>query len=204
MKSKIFSLLILSTVLLPFQYLKAQEQPLPEVGSYSDDALAARLAVLREHYRINLTTNEKDDVISRCVQAQSNLKKIASKLTVVITARSSTYDELVDSLNNLRLLIVEKQIDASNIELLTVEYQQNIQLFDNAITNYQVTLDDSIRVDCKSKPEDFRAALEGVRDARKLVVSASSQIDEITKSNLKNSFHTVKDRLVTEQTKYGQ
>jgi hypothetical protein len=203
-KSKILPLLVMSIVLLPLSFASAQEQPLPDVGSYSDDALAARLAVLRERYRINLSSKEVEDVVARCVQAQGGLKKISGKLTTVATSRSKTYSEVVGSLSSLRSLVVDKQIDASNIELLVVEYQHKIQLFEDAISAYQVTLDDSTRVDCKAKPEEFRAALEGVRAARKLVVSASAQIEEITKSNLKTAFDTVRDRLQTEQTTNGQ
>jgi len=189
--------------ILPVQSTLAQEQTLADVGSYSEDALSARLTALRELYRIKLTDSEKERLVTKCDQAQSGLQKISNKLVTTNTERTLTYDSIIASLVSLRTLVVTKQVDPSNIELLIVEYQQRKAEFDTAISGYQVALDDSINVDCKVKPEEFRAALEGVRASRKTVVNASAQIDEITKSNLKTAFDTIRSRLTSEAVKNG-
>jgi len=176
----------------------AQEQALPDVGSYSEDALTARLNALKDLYRINLTDKERQSVIENCEPAQVGLLKISTKLATTKLSRAKTYSSVVSSLVGLRSLVSAKRIDPSNIELLTVEYQQTIEKFNLAITAYQTTLDDAIQVDCRAQPEEFRASIEGVRASRKQVVSASSQINEVTKSNLKTAFDTLKDRLDAE------
>ena len=204
MKLKILSLFaIIAAIIVPVRFVAAQEQTLPDVGSYSADALSARLAALRELYRIKLSDSEKERLVTKCDQAQDGLQKISNKLLTTKTGRSVTYDSVIASLISLRALVVTKQVDPSNIELLIVEYQQKKEQFDLAVSDYQVTLDDSINVDCKTRPEEFRAALEGVRDSRKKVVNASTQIDEITKSNLKTAFDTLRSRLLSEAAKNG-
>jgi len=48
-----------------------------------------------------------------------------------------------------------------------------------------------------SDPVGFRAALEGVRDTRKDVVSISAGVVEVTKSTLPTTFDSLKLRLQT-------
>lgn len=182
----------------------AQEQPLPDIGSYSQDALSARLTALRDLYRIKLSDMEKASVVEHCQSAQAGLRKISTKTSATKSERAETYNAVVSLLTGLRALVVAKQVDPSNIELLTVEYQQSVEQFNLAITDYQIALEDSVQVDCRAKPEEFRAALEGVRATRKQVVAASAQINEVTKSNLKTAFDTLKDRLSAEEQINGK
>jgi hypothetical protein len=195
LKSFVLTLGLLVSVFVATIPTVAQEQPLPDVGSYSEDALTARLAALKDLYRINLTEKERQNVIENCEPAQVGLTKISAKLGATKTNRAKNYTSVIASLVGLRSLVFSKQVDTSNIELLTVEYQRTVEDFNQAIIAYQTTLDDAVQVDCSAKPEEFRAALEGVRAARKQVVSTSAQINEVTKSNLKTAFDTLKDRL---------
>jgi hypothetical protein len=77
-------------------------------------------------------------------------------------------------------------------------------MFDTALATYELTLEDATLLNCKGAPEDFRAALEGVRSSRKSVVDASSQIKEITKSNLKTTFDAIRLKLQTEGAPNGK
>ena len=191
-------------VAMPVVFAHAQvESPLTEVGTYSVDARTARIAALREQYRIKLSDKERELVVTRCVQAQTGLQKLATRLGETLASRVATYDDVIGSLDTVRTLVVAKQIDPSNIELLTVEYQVKKSAFEASITNYQTVLDDSVQVDCRAQPEDFRAALEGVRSVRKDVVNTSSQIAELTNSNLKTTFDTLKLKLRTEEEATG-
>lgn len=195
--------LIAFMVVLPVLPVRAQTGSLPDIGIYSVDARSARLVSLRAQYRISLSDKEKELVSTRCEQAQISLQKLATRLAETRLARVTTYKQVIASLNNLRTLVVARQVDTSNIELLTVEYQLKKSEFETNVTDYQIALDDSIQVDCRSQPEDFRAALEGVRSARKTVVNTSTQIEELTKSNLRTAFDALKLKLQAEGNDLG-
>ena len=195
-RSELFVSMVFILSAVPAVFVSAQaDVSLGDVGTYSVDARTARITTLREQYRIKLSDKERELVVARCEPAQASLQKIAFRLNETRISRISTYDDVIGSLDTVRTLVVVKQIDPSNVELLTVEYQQKKATFETTVSDYQTALEDSIQVDCKTQPEDFRAALEGVRSARKDVVSASSQIIELTNSNLKTAFDTLKLKL---------
>lgn len=197
-RSELFVSVVFILSAVPAVLVSAQtDVSLSDVGTYSVDARTARIAALREQYRIKLSDKERELVMTRCEPAQTSLQKIAFRLNETRIARTGTYDDVIGSLDTVRTLIVAKQIDPSNIELLTVEYQLKKATFEIAVSDYQTALEDSIQVDCKAQPEDFRAALEGVRSARKDVVNSSAQITELTNSNLKTAFDTLKLKLGT-------
>lgn len=176
----------------------------PDVGTYSADARTARIAALKELYKIKLDDKEKASVSARCTGAQEGLRNIAKRLEEVKSDREKTYTSTIDTLIRLKSALLAKHIDSSGIDLLIVSYQQSKALFDTSVLAYEVSIEDATLLDCAKSPEDFRAALEGVRAARKPVVNASAQIKEITKSNLKTTFDSIISRLQTEKGSGGE
>ncbi len=88
-----------------------------------------------------------------------------------------------------------RQIDGSSLDLLIVNYQQSIETFDNSISNYLTALDDAATMDCTGHPELFRAALEGARESRGVVIKQSSAIKELTDNSLKTTFDLLRHRI---------
>ena len=193
-------LLFVSACITPIHAHADQQAPLAELGGYSADARAARIASLKQQYRIKLDEKERALVAARCSLAQDSLKKVATRLGQTKASRDTTYINTISALIQLKALIEAKQIDTSSIDLLIVSYQQQIVQFDNAVSQYDLSLEDATTLDCTTLPEDFRAALEGVRAARKQVVDAASQIRETTKSNLKTTFDSIILKLQTGST----
>lgn len=195
--------LIIAVLLGFFTYSKnvlAEDAPVPvlsDVGAYSIDARAARIASLREAYKIKLDEKEKALVSSRCVGAQASLGKISTKLVTIKSEREKVYTTTIETLIQLKNLIADKDIDTSGMDLLIVSYQQKKAIFDSSFVQYELTLEDATSVACATAPEDFRASLEGVRSARKPVVEASRQMSELTRSNLKTTFDAIRLKLQT-------
>ena len=167
--------------------------------SYTTDARTSRISSLKTEYRIKLTDKEKELISSRCQNAQKSLEKIADKLETTHTARSKDYQAIINLLSSLSPLFEKKQIDASTLDLLVVSYQQKKEQFETSATNYEIALADATSLDCAANPEDFRAALEGVRAARKEIVTITADITETTKASLKTTLDSLKLRLSTEQ-----
>lgn len=182
----------------------AQSVPLAEVGSYTDDARSARISKLKETYKTTLSDRERELVVSRCIPAQKALGKIAERLSKTQVEREKTYASVIAALTNLKHRFDDAQIDASNLDLLIVTYQQKNTNFKLSLAEYDVALDDAVMIDCVSDPVGFRAALEGVRDGRKGIVSISAGIVEITKSTLPTTFDSLKLRLSTYGAQSGQ
>lgn len=175
----------------------AQEGGLAEPGAYSRDARNARISDIRQKLKITLNDKERQLVSERCEQAQSALAKISDRLEVTAAKRTETYQSVITTLSILRASFANRQIDVSNLELLIVTYQTELDDFNDAVRAYEVALDDSVLVDCRQNPEDFRAALEGVRIARRDVVEAAQKISETTDSTLNTTLDSLRLRLQT-------
>lgn len=204
MKRLLFIVAVLLSIGGLFSQVNVDAQDLPEVGSYTDDARAARINELMSVYRISLSDTEKALVSSRCVMAQKGLLKVRDRLGVVQVERDKTYTSVISGLTGLKIRFENEQIDASTLDLLIVAYQQKQKSFNLATMAYDTTLGDSVLVDCTGDPTGFRAALEGVRSARKTVVGVSSEISELTKASLPTTFDSLKLHLTTKGGSYGE
>lgn len=207
MRRIVATVLISLVVFTPLGIAIAEGETTPvlsDVGAYSIDARAARISALKEQFKISLSDKEKTLVSSRCVGAQGELRKISTRLLVTSKEREVSYSSAILNLIQLKSALEAKHTDTSNIDLLIVLYQQKKTSFDTAILAYELSLEDVVSIDCVHNPDDFRAALEGVRSARKPVVDASSQIREITRSNLKTTFDSILIRLQTEDSGHGE
>lgn len=201
------AILFLATILyasvLPGQSI-AQVGSLAEIGSYTEDARAARITKLKDTYGITLSDKERELVASRCVTAQRALAKIQGRLKTTRNEREKTYASVISALANLKFRFDNAQLDASNLDLLIVTYQQNSTKFQQSAAEYETTIEDAVRIDCVIDPVGFRAALEGVRSARKDTVSISSDITETTKSTMPTTFDSLKLRLTTNGVTRGE
>ena len=203
MKKMLAVVFLVALVAAPARAVLGQDGLVNDTSvNYNQDARQARINELKSVYRITLSESEQQDVSVNCKVAQKNLVRLSGELSQVTIVRRKVYMGSISSLKNVRLRLSTSQIDSSNLELMTVSYQQKLKAFEVASENYVLTIEDAVTLDCSEKPEDFRAALEGVRAARKKVVTATSEITEITRSSLKTTTDTLTARLlVTELAK---
>lgn len=195
MRKLVCFVVVCLVVLGLFGQVFAQDTPADTTVTYNQDARQARINELRSLYKISLQPTERAATSLRCKAAQKNLARLGSQLSNTTILRRSTYQTSIDRLKNMQTRLSQTQIDTSNLELLTVLYQQKLETFEFASTNYALVIEDAVTIDCSTSPEDFLAALEGVRSARKKVVAVTSELQEITRSSLKTTSDTLINRL---------
>lgn len=195
MRKILFTVVAYVAFVMPVSAQQAPVAELRQVGAYSEDARAARIVSYISQYRIVLSEGERQSVMANCKSAQVALTNIQLRLGATTTKRFDDYNLVVTKLNDLKLTMNTRLIDVSNLDLLIVDYKQLRNSFNDAVATFDTTLDDSIRMDCKSNPEGFRATLEAVREARKDTVVVSTEIKELTNSNLKTTLDTVRTKL---------
>lgn len=170
--------------------------------SYSNDARVARIAAWRAKYPITLSETERSQLSLRCEQAQSNLQKVSSSLSIKISNYTKVYQDTIDRLNSLKLITDKKEVDGSNLDLLIVDFQRSkVEVEENA-EQYAVALEDAVIIDCKAGPEDFRAALEGARESRSELVGSIRDVEDLVGSSLTTTLDSLKNKLNTDG-KYG-
>jgi hypothetical protein len=195
MKRSISVLIVALLLLAPISQVSAQTETTDNLGSYTADARSARIASLRQTYKIVLSEKEKQSLQARCQGAQKSLSSVADRFDDVRVRRESVYRKTIVNLTSLRAVLLASQTDTSSLDLLIVQYQQKLADFNEASDSYDLVLSDIVTMDCVLHPEDFRAVLEGVRLARKELVSVSAQIKETTNSSLKNTFDIIELKL---------
>jgi hypothetical protein len=189
-------LLFCALVLALSQSAIAQDASI--AATYGDDARTARLSSLISRYRVVLSDVERSRLIERCVNTQGTLKQLLAKVEVSTAERLAVYGNVIDDLVVLRGLIAKKELDASSLELLIVDYQNAQRGFTSATAAYSVAIEDSIAVDCVQDPLSFRASIEGVREARRQSSVAASVFNDLSDANLETTFDTIKARLASE------
>jgi hypothetical protein len=162
---------------------------------YTRDARAARLAALRSTYKISLTEQEKSLIQRTCSDAQDKLSGVLVSQRKVTLQRTDVYQTAIEQLQILQSRLSTAGSDNSSLDLLVVFYQQKLAAFEKTSIAYETALQDASEVNCVELPDDFRAALEGVRFERKEVVASSAAMSEITRSSLKTTLDSVKSRL---------
>ena len=195
MKKVMAVVFALGSFILPFQTAIGQDSLGETTVNYNQDARQARINDLKDQYKINLQDNEKLAVTARCKTAQKKLVILSGELAQTTIARRAVYQDNIDSLKRIQSRLLASQIDTSSLDLLTVTYQQKLKSFESTSENYALTIEDAVTLDCTANPEDFRAALEGVRAARKKVVLVTAEIRETTRSSLKTTTDTLTNRL---------
>lgn len=179
-----------------FSLASAQsEQISSSTVTYTADARTARIEKLKSQFKVQLNDKEKELISTRCTLAQARLKSIAYQLDGIESSRGATYDGIISTLLEINNRLNDQFVDTSSLDLLIVDYQSVVKKFNLSIEGYRLSLDDATSIDCKNSPEDFRAALEGVRAARKPIVDSSQQINDLTKTNLKTTFESLAVRL---------
>lgn len=179
-----------------FSLASAQsEQISSSTVTYTADARTARIEKLKSQFKVQLNDKEKELISTRCTLAQARLKSIAYQLDGIESSRGATYDGIISTLLEINNRLNDQFVDTSSLDLLIVDYQSVVKKFNLSIEGYRLSLDDATSIDCKNNPEDFRAALEGVRAARKPIVDSSQQINDLTKTNLKTTFESLAVRL---------
>lgn len=190
----IVAVLIMALIIhIPVSSVHAQDTTY--FGSYTDDARAARISELKTKYKINLTSEERERIISRCDIVHGSIDKLSTKVVSSTSKRLDTYETVITTLTSLRVGLATRQVDASNLELLIVDYQNSLKDFSIASTSYQTAIDDALAIDCRQDPENFKASIEGIREGRKKSADVANEIDELTQSSLKTVFDTISSKL---------
>ncbi len=198
MMKRVLSLLIVCSLVLSRGAVALSQEPL----NYNQDARQARINELKTIYKISLSDTERLAVEGSCKTAQNNLRTIGTTLSETTVARRATYLTAIYDLKLIQARLTLSQIDTSNLDLLIVGLQQKERSFENASENYALTIEDATALDCVVAPEDFRAALEGVRAARKRLVLVTRDMKEVAKSTLKTTTDTFVDRLESQEVSH--
>lgn len=195
MKRLFLSILLCSAVLVTSSSVLAQSSDLPDVGSYSADARAARIAALRERFQVSLTDEDRARILAGCSTAQARLKNVQNTFTLNHLTRTRDNETVIAELSTLRSMFVNSQLDSSAIDLLIVEYQQKFESYETVAAEYEVMLTDATTLECQSSPDDFQAVLEGARDTLSRVAVNAQSIKYFTDTALGNRFDILSRRV---------
>lgn len=165
----------------------------------SGDDMAARLEQLQASYPVKLTDQEKADVARRCVAAQTNIQAIADRLATIQASRDLIYADILNELKLTQRRLIAQQIDTSEIDLLLASYTTGRSGYLSSLSDYHTALTDAATLDCVNNPELFRSAVEGLRASRKRVVDQVNMLRELISSDVKTSFDTIRDRVLSSE-----
>lgn len=149
--------------------------------------LEQRVAQRKAERNITLTQPETSRVVSQCIGAQGNLRKLQQETTVLAQARSTVYRNIDGKLWVAigRLKLAGK--DTFELEKKRADLAAKVGAFQAGLTVYQQTLDDGALINCKADPVGFKAIIETARIYYGQVQGHSSDIRAFVVNDIKTS-----------------
>ncbi len=179
-----------------FMPLTAIAQIVPAADS--QPSREERLSRAVQDQQITLDDGAKALITEKCEPAQNILIGLQDKSDRLIQLRLATFTDFQKELQAIKLRMARQGVDASEIDLLIGKLQQNLDSFTLASNSYGATLDDAESVNCKQKPEQFKAALVLMRAKRAKLLDAAETLKITMNDATVTTFNQLKKRLTVE------
>lgn len=184
-------LFIAMAIVIPTQFVSAQEATINPSGTVSD-----RLKKAISDQGLVVSDTTRATIQAKCQNAQIQLSDIQRTTEALVRKRIDIYSGLQKDLIAIQLRMVRQGSDASEVDLLTGKIQQGLDKFTITADAYGTSLSDTVAVNCVEKPEQFQAGLILLRTKRAQLLSAATELKNIMLSAPTNTYEPLKKRMV--------
>ncbi len=145
-----------------------------------------------------VTDEQRNLIISNCSDLQATLHRIHQNDALARHDQGQLFRLLSDKLMApLNQRIASNQLDGSTLVLITANYNTQYQNFFNAYKTYELSLRNTLQIDCTKQPVVFYDSLAGARNKRAAVHEASAKLVTLAQQ-YKNEFTTFR-AVITKQ-----
>lgn len=156
-----------------------------------------------EQYKQKLQTQpSKSDLEKlklRCGVSQQKLKAVAEKAGVVQEKRVVAYNSINKSLEELIVVLKEKNINTSTLEAQAKDLKSKTDTFAVDMTAYKQALEDASSSDCLADPIALKAPLEDARNYRVKLAQEVIDIRTYIVNVINISLKQTKDELTAQK-----
>ncbi len=173
---KILIVLIVLPITVVITAFLAQTLSLDAQVSAQQTNLQQRVEQYKQRLQTQSSKAELDKLKLRCSVAQEKLKTLAEKASATQEKRVKTYNNINSTLDELKVVLKEKNIDITTLETQSKDLKSKTDTFALDMANYKQALEDSANSDCQTDPLAVKASLEEARNYR---VKLAQEVEDI-------------------------
>jgi hypothetical protein len=187
------------TFSLAILFLFALSLPLSVVGAQSaQQEVEKRLKSAVEERKITLTQEDKQDIQKKCKASQEIIRESQTDANRAVSKRTEIYQDLKKELQALSLRFSRQAVDASELDLLVGKLTQGLDSFNQKSDTLNGAYQDALIINCKNKPEEFKAAVIILRAQHSYVYEESQDLRALFANAKTNTYPQLKERLTVQ------
>lgn len=161
----------------------------------SAEQLAKRVEENKKKFVAALTEAVKKRLTERCAASQTKVKAFATINDKVVDARTTSYTNILDKLNDVLVRALEQDLDVADLKVSVADLQAKVTALKDKITAYRQALSDVDGMQCASDPAGFKASLEAARAAQTEVIKAVKEIRTLITGTIRPQLDSLKKTL---------
>lgn len=159
-----------------------------------DTSLRARIEANVKSYPFTLAEDQKQSLSAKCFPLQEKLRVIRDNLIVREQSRDGAFRRIEARLSVLQKRFDAQGVDTSIIDLLLANYRKDLALYTNAVTQQEVSMNDTVVMDCANNPEQMRSQIEAIRANHNKTVEEIERITTFLQTNILESLESIKEK----------
>lgn len=153
--------------------------------------LAERLAARKAAMQTKLTTSQQTRIKNRCKAAQQAVAQLAEKTKTARMNRDEAYKNILKHATSLRDKLKENGKDTAALDTNITELTALVDKFSTDMQTLRQAVADISNMDCTAEPTSFKATIEAMREARKVVADDAVAIRTYVKDHLKVTLQAI-------------
>lgn len=142
-----------------------------------------------------LSEQEQQKITTNCKNTQNTLKAMQLTTDTAVRKRLLVYTDIQKELKSIEIRISRQGADASELDLLIGDIQQELNDFNTNSRLHNLLINDMVNVDCQKLPLHFKVGIDELRSVRgQLLGNAQQMKTSVTESN-QTTFIPLIDRL---------
>jgi DNA repair exonuclease SbcCD ATPase subunit len=158
-----------------------------------------RIRQRAQKYRGQFTWNQLQRTKQRCEAAQQKLQTVSSRIETLKTARSQSYTKVTERLDSAVTTLKSLSLDTTELSAQISELKVKTSMYQESLLLYTAALGDLAQPNCANEAENFRAALQELRELRKTLADQGQDVREYLKNTIKPTLGAALSQIKTHQ-----
>ena len=204
-KIKVIAILVLLPlgILVPALSIRSYHLPITNAQTSDSSELRQRKQRYTNLVAEDIGTSEQENIKTRCLAVQTNIKTLANRITTVREKRTTAYDSITARLTKLEKNLDDQAFNTETLNKTITDLTKKIDTYKTTIKAYKQAVDDMTVIDCSKEPVAFRGALEEARTKHAELITQVGDIREYVLNTLTPQLQQIKQALAEGRTAGG-
>lgn len=183
---------LISVFLLCFLTVSAHAQDAQQSSPDENRALNQRVDERIQRLKVNLDSQEIQNLKTNCKSAQDKLNSIEESAAAYYSAQNEKIGSIINNLNRLIGSLEDEGHDAVGIKQDLEAINKQKANIDKAYENYIEAVNDSANMNCEENPAGFRSSVDDAKEQFTSLADYRKSLKDLIKVDLKETLISLK------------